>query len=305
MSSVKTIIPQLLVEQYLEAKCGPINNLQMVTGGETSQAFSFSTPEQDLVVRVNTSDQSYQKDFFVQNNFLSSSIPSPKIISLERSNEYFFCISEKLPGVLLDTLTQEEHLLILEPLFDVLTTIHAQDISDYTGFGKWKETGNASSPSWTEYISSFGDETTWRELAQEFDFDVVLQERLRGKFQELISYLPETRHLIHGDFGYNNVFTDKRTITGVIDWGESLYGDPLFDISWLAFWSSHIDFPKKFHEYAYRHDLVFENYEERVRCYELYIAITTLEWFAETHQSAPYQWTKGRVQKYLSQDYNH
>jgi hygromycin-B 4-O-kinase len=41
---------------------------------------------------------------------------------------------------------------------------------------------------------------------------------------------------VHGDFGSNNVLTDGRCITGVIDWEEALIGDPLFDLAGVLFW---------------------------------------------------------------------
>lgn len=42
--------------------------------------------------------------------------------------------------------------------------------------------------------------------------------------------------LLHGDLGYNNVFSDGGRITALIDWEDCLSGDPVFDIaSWGTF----------------------------------------------------------------------
>ena len=49
---------------------------------------------------------------------------------------------------------------------------------------------------------------------------------------------PDHRQLIHGDLLYGNVLDspDDR-ITALFDWGNSLVGDPLYDIAWLIFWA--------------------------------------------------------------------
>ncbi len=36
---------------------------------------------------------------------------------------------------------------------------------------------------------------------------------------------------MHGDFGSNNVLADGTVTTGVIDWGEAMFGDPRYDIA--------------------------------------------------------------------------
>ena len=41
--------------------------------------------------------------------------------------------------------------------------------------------------------------------------------------------------LLHGDLGNHNVFTDGTAITALIDWEDSLSGDPIYDI---AFWAT-------------------------------------------------------------------
>ncbi len=57
--------------------------------------------------------------------------------------------------------------------------------------------------------------------------------------------------LLHGDLGNHNIFTDGSAITAVIDWEDSLTGDPVFDIaSWATF---HPD---------RRHDAFLDGYRE-------------------------------------------
>ena len=46
------------------------------------------------------------------------------------------------------------------------------------------------------------------------------------------------RSLIHADLINRNVLVDSGAITGVFDWGCSVYGDHLYDLAWFEFWSS-------------------------------------------------------------------
>ncbi len=48
--------------------------------------------------------------------------------------------------------------------------------------------------------------------------------------------LPEVRHLVHADFGSNNVLTDNGRITAVIDWSEAMFGDSQYEVANIFFW---------------------------------------------------------------------
>ncbi|MDH4168514.1 MAG: aminoglycoside phosphotransferase family protein [Acidimicrobiia bacterium] len=45
------------------------------------------------------------------------------------------------------------------------------------------------------------------------------------------------RSLVHADLINGNVHVQGDSISGVFDWGCALYGDHLYDLAWLEFWS--------------------------------------------------------------------
>ena len=45
------------------------------------------------------------------------------------------------------------------------------------------------------------------------------------------------RSLLHCDLVNRNVLVDKERISGIFDWGCSLYGDHLYELAWFDFWS--------------------------------------------------------------------
>lgn len=57
-----------------------------------------------------------------------------------------------------------------------------------------------------------------------------------ARLRELAQALPGERHTIHGDLLNRNVLVADLKITAVIDKGNALYGDWLYDVAWLIFW---------------------------------------------------------------------
>jgi aminoglycoside phosphotransferase (APT) family kinase protein len=49
-------------------------------------------------------------------------------------------------------------------------------------------------------------------------------------------FRPDERHVIHGDLVNRNVLGLNSKVTAVIDWGNALYGDWLYDAAWLICW---------------------------------------------------------------------
>jgi aminoglycoside phosphotransferase (APT) family kinase protein len=95
----------------------------------------------------------------------------------------------------------------------------------------------------------------------------------------LLPTCPEQRHLVHCDLLHNNVLVSGERITGVFDWGCSLYGDFLYDVAWLSFCSlwfpawQDIDFPQEAQRHYTAIGLTVPDFTERLRCYELHIGL--------------------------------
>jgi hygromycin-B 4-O-kinase len=57
-----------------------------------------------------------------------------------------------------------------------------------------------------------------------------------ARLEELAGSLPTERRLIHQDLINRNVLVTGTKITAVFDWGNAMYGDPLYDAAWLIYW---------------------------------------------------------------------
>jgi hygromycin-B 4-O-kinase len=95
-----------------------------------------------------------------------------------------------------------------------------------------------------------------------------------AKRDESVGACPEHRGLVHGDLLAGNVLVAGEWITAVLDWGNSIAGDPLYDLAWLIFWSPWhpgLD-PARLRSVA--DDLYGgSDIDERLRCYHLHIGL--------------------------------
>jgi hygromycin-B 4-O-kinase len=158
-------------------------------------------------------------------------------------------------------------------------------------YGFWNEGGHASKDSWGEFILdnryAYMDDSIFIYTLLERE----LVERICSKIEQLAPFLPEDLHLVHGDVQLKNIISDGITVTGVVDWGESLYGDFLYDIAGLYLESEYAT-------YQIDDDMIKDTYSEagfnlrdyykRYVCYQLKCGLRTLHSSAMSEQSDRY-----------------
>lgn len=290
MSTVKTQINSEEVIAFLKKYFDPgVQVIEFLKGGELSQAFAFSASKGDFVIRINKDKYTFEKDEYAFEHFAGINIPVPKILEIGQFNEkLFYAISKRALGKTFDLLDKETTLKLLPKLIETLDKIHATKIE--TGkYGYWDSFGKANIDSWKEFILHRDDEFVSSRPEDNFI------KRLHQLISDLEKYLPEERYLVHGDFGFNNLVTDGEIITGVLDWGESVYGDFIYDVAWLSFWPSEVNFAEIFREHYKNKSQGVKFFEERLRCYELQIGLGSLGFFAKSEQKDDYEWTKDKL----------
>lgn len=198
-----------------------------------SQAYAFDTSKGSFVIRINKDKWSYEKDKYAYEHFRTSSILIPKILKIGHFNEkLFFALSEAAKGKNLDDLSEdfgEEAIYKLLPkIIFILGEIHKHKIKE-DKYGYWDGNGEAGIKSWKEFILTRDQDLVKEAIEQGTFLEVDFINKLKENMKSLIKYLPEHRYLVHGDYGFNNVISDGETITGVLDWGESTYGDFVYD----------------------------------------------------------------------------
>lgn len=299
MSPLKTKVNEDEVLTLLKRSFGnKITSVAFIKGGETSQAFSFKSGDRELVIRINSKTYSFEKDKFAYEHFATSSIPIPRLLKIDKFNEkYSYAISEKASGRDLDNFDDETHKKLLPQLISVLDSIHEAKIDPTGKFGYWNEDGNAKFESWKAFILDYEDEvySNWDNLYRKTILEKDVVDQAIKMISGLVHFLPEERFLVHGDYGFNNVVSDGNKITGVLDWGESKYGDFLYDVAWLEFFSSSIKYGDIFKEHYASVGTEIQNYDERLLCYQLHLGIGSLGFFALSEQKHHYIFQKNKL----------
>lgn len=302
VSTHKTSIDIDVVIALLEGLYpGEISHVEFVAGGEGSQAFSFNRGDEGFIVRINRhSDEGFKKDQWAFLQYGSDIIPIPEIVQIgQMQNGYYFAISHKIHGALAKHVPQTDLEEVVPRMFVVLDAIHAIDISTTTGYGKWDSDGNAHRTTWKDFLLevntyTIGTETQPSLFATSF-LEKDVWDQLYGTLVDLIEYCPQERYLLHGDFGFDNLFVVDGHVAGVIDWEHSMYGDFLYDVAWLAFWSKGYDFKAAYKAHAASKGQDIPNLEERLLCYQLYIGLGSLSFYAYSNQKDKYDSSKARL----------
>lgn len=215
-----------------------------IGAGAWSTCFGFRADDRDLAIRVGK----HRDDFDIDNaaaRYAAPGLPIPEVLAVGEAFEQHYIISALAPGEPLEQVEPWEPLI--EPVVEMLEQVRNAPIDATTGFGPWAGE-SAGSPSdgetegWRDYLLAVNvDRSDWRTHGW--------SERLRTSpngdrsFNRGYRMLEEVasddvpRCLIHSDLLNRNVHVADGRITGVFDWGCSIYGDHLYDLAWFEFWA--------------------------------------------------------------------
>jgi hygromycin-B 4-O-kinase len=292
MSTPKTRVDVALVEQFLRNRFGSVAEMSTLAGGEISQAFSFVADGEKLVIRVCWFDRGFRKDRIAHDHFASPALPIPEVLDLGAFGEgLYYAITPFADGGEVRDLDRDSVVVLLD-------AIHGTDVSHSTGFGEWGEDGNGTFASWADAVEAEAqvDEAVF---ALPFVRRSIFDRLARGVAKNL-PFVPDERRLVHGDFGFDNLFAEGDRITAVTDWAMSRYGDPLWDVAWVTSWTVDRSLADRYRAYAQAAGRHLVEFERRLTCYECRIALIALSFLAVTGREAIYRSHAAGLERYLS-----
>lgn len=253
--------------------------------GEWSSAFVFRLADAEYVARFSDSREDFDKDRRAAGH-RAPELPVPQVIEIGESYEGFYAISERLAGEYLDNLTHERMLALLPSLLSTLDAARGVDLADTSGYGRWDASGNAPHHTWRDALldvvsgpAPINRTHEWRERLDRSPTGASPFDEAFAVLGELTAHVPNERHLIHSDLLHYNVLVSDDRISAVLDWGNSMYGDFLYDVAWLCFWSpwypewQSIDFRQQAVAHFAAIDLDVPRFEERLRCCQIHIGL--------------------------------
>ena len=211
-------------------------DVRVLGAGEWSQAYAFVLDGREAVIRFGGYAEDFRKDQVMAAHG-SAAMPVPAVIEIGAAGDGYFAVSERAHGELLDGLDGAGMRAVLPGLLAALDALRDIDVSGTEGYGIWAPDGTGPAVSWAQALLSVSQETArvpgWRAASPA---GTDLFDQGYATLRELARALPDVRNVIHGDLVNHNVLVQGSRITAVIDWGNALYGDWLYDTAWLMFW---------------------------------------------------------------------
>ncbi|WP_052120669.1 phosphotransferase family protein [Inquilinus limosus] len=268
--------------------------LEPLAEGDDSRAFAFRRDGEAFVLRLNRDGAGFDKDAFIQRRFAGPALPIPEILRVERrADGLALCISRRAPGTTLQDLDDAELDAAVAPTAAVLEAIAAADLVGTAGYGRFDAVGRGARASWQAFLREPLD---WTDLPAN---DAV--GRIRDHLAALAGRCPEERRLVHGDFGSNNVLAEGGRITGVIDWSEALFGDPLYDVANILFWRPWLACMERQAAFLEAHCRWSPEVRDRLLCYQLRIGIDEIRQGASAGAAEDLAWAMRRCAAILDE----
>ena len=284
---------------------GDVADVLSLPGGAFSSAFAFTAGGLAYVIRLSAAPQaaeSFAKDDYAWRHFASAALPIPRIVATGPTADGHFAIGERIPGRTLEELSPGERQPLLPATLDTLDAITRADLSASHGYGDWGSDGNGRFASWRDYLAAIVENEAegfyqgWHALFRESFLERDVYEVVYRQLLQLVRHCPEARALLHNDYWFENILADGGRVTGVIDWGNALYGDPLYDVARLA-WGS--DGPGWWFDdgAAVLHALygAAPRYAERIACYQCHLGLDDLRYYAKTGRRAEYERARDKL----------
>lgn len=269
---------------------GAFSDPRPLAAGQWSRAYALTLNGGEVVVRVGAHGDDYLKDAAAASTFAATRVPVPVVFGSGTAGGSSYAVSERVHGIAFDDLDVRQVARVLPSLLDVLEAIRSVDLARTTGYGIWRPDGAAPHTGWAEALLAIGEENPrlpgWRDALAASPIGSAPLERGLRRLQELVPRLPDVRELIHGDLLSRNVLVSGSRITGVLDWGNSLYGDSLYDVAWLLFWWpwypqwESVDLHARVMEHLHAGGRPLADLDERLLAYKIHIALDAVAYCA-------------------------
>lgn len=215
-----------------------ITNTTKITKGYSNQVYKGNIAEQIVFVRMNKNPDIFESELLGYKIFEEKGIPVPKVLAYQEAPK-----SIGLPTMIMSSafgksisesnLSLEQKDIIYEKVGNLLRKINEVKTE---GFGPVKVVENkfvGKFESWKKY-----DESRGEHRKKVFDFAVEQNyitgediEKVKKIYDEIDSIKIEQPSLLHNDIHRGHVFVEGTDLSGVIDLGALMSGDPRHDIA--------------------------------------------------------------------------
>ncbi|WP_459965780.1 phosphotransferase family protein [Paenibacillus sp. JCM 10914] len=212
-------------------------DLLPLAAGDWSKAYSFLLDGEDMVIRFGAHSEDFEKDR-AMGFYSSETLPIPKVLEVGETESGYYAVSKRVAGIHLDELSEPEMRLVLPQLLGALHDFQRFDFTATQQVGIWYPKG--AGHDWAVKLLSVAEPRDrlpgWRERLDASPYEAQVFDAGVDTLRQRLPQLSEHRGIVHSDLLNRNVLVSGGRLTGVIDWGNAFYGDPLYDIAWFLYW---------------------------------------------------------------------
>jgi hygromycin-B 4-O-kinase len=297
---------------FLTSRLGDdVSNVEFIADGSWSRCFGFRRAGGEFVVRFGRHLEDFDRDERAS-AFASATLPIPIVIEVGDAFGAWFAISTRSYGTPWEELNTDEWNVTAPSVFATLDALRAVDLSHTTGFGEWDRTGNAPHATWGEYLASVADDPPerrtfgWRQRLIDSTLGFASFNSAFKQMLALADSYPGGRHLAHNDLLYRNALAADGCVTALFDWGCSIYGDFLYDLALMHFWSPYypalaeVNLLARAKEHFAATGVEVPDLDARIRCCALHIGLIGLAYNAFTGDEVNLRLTADYMQPFMS-----
>ncbi len=284
---------------------GELRKSERVTQGQIALTFDCNIDGRHFIVQFNEPNMatSYRKEQHFADRFREAGIPVREVVGIGEYLGLIYTVAKRVTGTAISDLEPDRYREALPSVFSVLQALDSIDIGETTGFGWYDENGIGPYDTWSGHLMQIRDEEPgmyygrWHEL-----FDTTFLERDRfdryfRKMIDLVDGIDIPRKLVHGGFGYANLLIDKRAVSVLLDWQDSLFGDHLADIAYMDYWPSGFDLLRLYEAYCRERGVYHDSYYRRIAVCKLYNGLDSMRYFARVGNKDAYDQTVAIIEE--------
>jgi len=283
----------------------PVTDLVPIEGDVIVRVFSFHADGQDYIIRFNFDNMlqsNFPKELYLWQKLASTQIPMAPVLQVGRLGDLHFAISRKMPGRSLMQYKLREIESVLPQIVEAIDSIHHVNVSDTQGYGVFDDHGRGGAASWRDFLSRIADEELeqdyygkWHHLFDDTflereSFDQIYHHMLR-----LLEICPEDRYLVHGSLSLDNMLALDGKLTAIVKWLDARYGDFVYDIATLDYWTPTLGVSEHFRRYYQDRQITVPAYDERILCYQCFVTLDAMRFYAKSGDETRYQATTVRM----------
>lgn len=289
-------LERALLLRLVEREWGePARRLTPLRGGMVARVYEVVTRSRELVLRISPSLGSLAKDAAVHARYSGAGMPVPAVHRVGRLDDaQWFAFADKAPGRRVDRLPDDAQRRLAPALAATLLAVHRAPVTPRGRPGFWTPDAPPAFPSWAAYLRDSTRDCLPRGRSAAEAGDV---RAWHARFLELCAHAPDEAALLHGDFRFANLFARGAAVSGLIDWEESMYGDPLYDLAWLGFWHGARPVWQAYAAHPEGAARWERRARERLHAYQLRSGLRSLYFFERSGRARAYRWTLDRLRQ--------